>query len=458
MYITQKQKLNIITTLAVIFLAAFTLCAALLLTAPVSASAAGGDISSESDKSNAVSMTLLPQPTLSLSGYVVTIDNYFDSVFTGEDGYQVEIAMSFRYWSESTPALKYTCDGIGNSLVDLRYVQRERNLVGKYYFYAFNWDTNDDSIESLPSNIVSVTFLRLDLPEVSLTPTGITWAAVSFADEYVVTWSPLDGQAATGASKVTTATFIDLSDILSPALYTGRWRLKVVARSNNLEYYQSSEASVDVRIVKLNTPSLTQADTVLNWNSISGAAFYKIYYNANKYFTTTGTSVDVARIGLLGGSYSFRVAACANGVQVPAPNGDELSAGAPLLFAAPMSASSTVTTGATYWLVQADCRVVFGNTEIEAKSYMYGEIVELPDPTQNGYKFEGWYTDRECTKKFTTNFLTTDTIIYAKWRPLTLWETLGNFFAANWGWFALGGVVAIAVTLIILKKKGVIGG
>ena len=50
-------------------------------------------------------------------------------------------------------------------------------------------------------------------------------------------------------------------------------------------------------------------------------------------------------------------------------------------------------------------RVVFGN-----------EIGELPTPTRNGYRFDGWYLDNQFTTEVDTSYVpTANTILYPKW-------------------------------------------
>ena len=45
-----------------------------------------------------------------------------------------------------------------------------------------------------------------------------------------------------------------------------------------------------------------------------------------------------------------------------------------------------------------------------------GEKITLPQsPTYPGFTFAGWYTDYECTTKFTQTNFTTDMVVYAKW-------------------------------------------
>ena len=56
-------------------------------------------------------------------------------------------------------------------------------------------------------------------------------------------------------------------------------------------------------------------------------------------------------------------------------------------------------------------------TTIESAKYESGTTVDLGKhtPEKAGYKFEGWYTEKELTNKITSIKLTKDTVLYAKW-------------------------------------------
>jgi len=59
-----------------------------------------------------------------------------------------------------------------------------------------------------------------------------------------------------------------------------------------------------------------------------------------------------------------------------------------------------------------------GNDIQSAKDIQYGATITAPtDPTRAGYIFGGWYSDEACTTlwDFSTNTVTADTVLYAKW-------------------------------------------
>ncbi len=57
-----------------------------------------------------------------------------------------------------------------------------------------------------------------------------------------------------------------------------------------------------------------------------------------------------------------------------------------------------------------------GGNAIEAKKVEEGKAVALPtDPTKEGHTFAGWYTDKDCTKKYENEAVTKNMTLYAKW-------------------------------------------
>ena len=60
--------------------------------------------------------------------------------------------------------------------------------------------------------------------------------------------------------------------------------------------------------------------------------------------------------------------------------------------------------------------VTNGGTAIASITQDYGTALALPTPTKDGYGFGGWYTDQNCTKRFTANTMPAgNTTLYAKW-------------------------------------------
>ncbi len=60
--------------------------------------------------------------------------------------------------------------------------------------------------------------------------------------------------------------------------------------------------------------------------------------------------------------------------------------------------------------------VTNGGTAIASITQDYGTALALPTPTKDGYGFGGWYTDQNCTKRFTANTMPAEnTTLYAKW-------------------------------------------
>ena len=62
---------------------------------------------------------------------------------------------------------------------------------------------------------------------------------------------------------------------------------------------------------------------------------------------------------------------------------------------------------------------VSGGASFTPPVFYMDAVTEKPvDPTWTGYAFGGWYTDRECTNRFTFGgMLSSSTILYAKWIP-----------------------------------------
>lgn len=76
-----------------------------------------------------------------------------------------------------------------------------------------------------------------------------------------------------------------------------------------------------------------------------------------------------------------------------------------------------LTTNAVY-VVTFDSQ---GGSFVESASVKHGDMVTKPtDPSKENYRFDGWYTDSECTEAYSFNSPVTDDItLYAKWATQT---------------------------------------
>lgn len=58
-----------------------------------------------------------------------------------------------------------------------------------------------------------------------------------------------------------------------------------------------------------------------------------------------------------------------------------------------------------------------GGAEIKPLRLMYGETVDVADPTRQGYTFSGWYIDPDCTVQWSKSDKVTDSLtLYAGWK------------------------------------------
>jgi uncharacterized repeat protein (TIGR02543 family) len=86
----------------------------------------------------------------------------------------------------------------------------------------------------------------------------------------------------------------------------------------------------------------------------------------------------------------------------------------------------------------------------------YGKKFIMSEPTYDGYTFDGWYTDANCTKEYNAaTLLQEDTDIYVKWKYAVYTVT----YESNGGIFGLGNIpieytLANAVTLPEPEKDG----
>ena len=66
-----------------------------------------------------------------------------------------------------------------------------------------------------------------------------------------------------------------------------------------------------------------------------------------------------------------------------------------------------------------------GGTPVESVRVLHGESVSPETPTREGYRFDGWYLDRDCVYPFdpATETVTDSMTLYAKWVDAALPET-----------------------------------
>lgn len=59
-----------------------------------------------------------------------------------------------------------------------------------------------------------------------------------------------------------------------------------------------------------------------------------------------------------------------------------------------------------------------GGSQIENQKVMYGQLVEVEEnPVKEGYKFTGWYTDKDCKNQFdvTKDKVSDSMTLYSGW-------------------------------------------
>ena len=72
----------------------------------------------------------------------------------------------------------------------------------------------------------------------------------------------------------------------------------------------------------------------------------------------------------------------------------------------------------TFYTVSFDAQ---GGSTVESLTVEQGKTIEKPtDPVKASFTFSGWYKERECTTpwNFTTDTVTADITLYAKWTPI----------------------------------------
>ena len=97
----------------------------------------------------------------------------------------------------------------------------------------------------------------------------------------------------------------------------------------------------------------------------------------------------------------------------------------------------------------AKCTVTFADNEYASQEVIFGETIgELNEPTREGYKFGGWYSDSLYRYAFTEDTeITVNTTLYAKWIKLT--DPIWFYVCGGLAFVALvGGLV-----YIIIRKR-----
>ncbi len=59
-----------------------------------------------------------------------------------------------------------------------------------------------------------------------------------------------------------------------------------------------------------------------------------------------------------------------------------------------------------------------GGSDVESFDCMYGDLIEEPEePTREGYEFNGWYSDENCSYlwDFDSDVVSSDMTLYAGW-------------------------------------------
>lgn len=81
--------------------------------------------------------------------------------------------------------------------------------------------------------------------------------------------------------------------------------------------------------------------------------------------------------------------------------------------------------------VQNSYKVTFnsnGGSSVAEGSVKHGEVISLPEtnPTKEGHEFAGWFTDQALTTQYTTQKITANTTLYAKWNANTYTITFNS--------------------------------
>ena len=117
-------------------------------------------------------------------------------------------------------------------------------------------------------------------------------------------------------------------------------------------------------------------------------------------------------------------------------------------------------------IVSTDCTVTFeenGGSEVDDQIVRYGEKIREPEPpVRNGYVFNGWYKDLDCTESwnFDADTVKGNMTLYAGWLTEENAEAIGVFSPEDdgndgfpWWIFVIIGLALIFLILILLFGK-----
>ncbi|MBQ7284190.1 MAG: InlB B-repeat-containing protein [Oscillospiraceae bacterium] len=110
-------------------------------------------------------------------------------------------------------------------------------------------------------------------------------------------------------------------------------------------------------------------------------------------------------------------------------------------------------------IITTDCLVTFeenGGSEVEDQYVIYNEkIIEPEEPTREGYTFNGWYTDLDCTQmwNFDTDTVKENMTLYAGWLQGAVTAPVGTQPTEDDG---NGGFMFPIIMLILVAILGIL--
>ncbi len=80
-----------------------------------------------------------------------------------------------------------------------------------------------------------------------------------------------------------------------------------------------------------------------------------------------------------------------------------------------------------FFLLMKNCYVTLDmndGSEVESVKIKRNSVLDIEEPTREGYTFDGWYLDAECAQKFDTESkISNNTTLFAKWTATAQAET-----------------------------------